>query len=203
MVGEYRTLAGPGAGQYLDRRSRFLGFAWPVASGAEVEAQLTALRGVHHAARHICYAYVLGPEGAEWRANDDGEPSGTGGRPILGVLRSRGLTEALVAVVRYFGGIKLGVPGLIAAYRGAAEVAVTAAGEQMRTVEHDYIVEFDYAVQHEVVRVVKATSGRVMDADYGVHGRVVVRWPVGEVQAAEGQLTPLVSRFEALESGAN
>lgn len=123
----FRTLATPAEAEFKDKGSRFIAFAYPVRSVAEVKPYVDALRQGHHKARHWCYAYRLGTDGNQFRANDDGEPSGSAGRPILGQIDSAELTDVLVVVVRYFGGTLLGVPGLIHAYKTAtAEVLQTA-----------------------------------------------------------------------------
>ncbi|PIE84592.1 MAG: YigZ family protein [Bacteroidia bacterium] len=173
---DYRTIAAPCEGLYKDRGSRFLAYALPAASVEVAMAEVARLRAQHHAARHCCYAYVLGAEGDDSRANDDGEPSGSAGRPILGVLLSRELRDVLVVVIRYFGGIKLGVPGLIAAYRGATEDALDQAEVVVRTVERHYALRFDYGVQHEVMEVLKRVEARVEGQDYGADCRMRVAW---------------------------
>ncbi|MDR0728797.1 MAG: YigZ family protein, partial [Prevotellaceae bacterium] len=116
----YKTIVAPATGLFKDKGSKFLAFAWPVDDEAQVKAHVQRLKKDYFDARHHCFAYRIGLNGEQWRANDDGEPSSTGGKPILGQLLSRELTHTLVVVVRYFGGVLLGVPGLINAYRSAA-----------------------------------------------------------------------------------
>lgn len=124
---EYRTISAPVEASFKERHSRFHAFAWPVGSEGEVKVHLRELRARFPDASHVCYAFRLGPRGDVWAASDNGEPSGSAGRPILGRIMSVGVSDTLVAVVRWFGGKKLGVPGLIAAYREAAAAALSEA----------------------------------------------------------------------------
>jgi putative IMPACT (imprinted ancient) family translation regulator len=125
--GEYKTITSPAEAMLKERSSRFRAFAYPVSTEAEARARLKELRGEFPDATHICYAYRLGPRGDNWAAGDNGEPPGSAGRPILGRLMAAGVSDCLIAVVRWFGGKKLGVPGLIAAYKAAAEEVLAAA----------------------------------------------------------------------------
>ncbi len=190
-VEAYYTLAARSEGLYKDRGSRFLAYAIPIRSVEAVQAEVAALRATHHAARHHCYAYILGAEGQESRANDDGEPSGSAGRPILGTLLSRELRDVLVVVVRYFGGIKLGVPGLIAAYKGASEDALAQGEVVLRTVEVRYELLFGYAVQHEIMDILKRTGGQVESEAYEVECRLRVCWSLADEAEALGRLSGL------------
>lgn len=191
-VYEYRTFAREGQGLLRDRGSRFVAYAHPIPDEQAAQTILAGVRAEHHAARHVCYAYLLGADGSVWRASDDGEPSGTGGRPILAALRSNGLTFAMIAVARYFGGVKLGVPGLIAAYRGAAEDAIAHADIVGRTLEKTVCLRFGYDVQHEVMRHVKGTGGRLLRASYDALCQIEVVWPAAQVSEALALLAPLV-----------
>ena len=139
----FKSISGPAEGLYKEKGSKFLAFAYPVVSEEEVRAALEKIRKEYYDARHHCYAYRLGLSGDVWRYNDDGEPSSTAGRPIYGQILSRELSDVLIVVVRYFGGIKLGVPGLIRAYKAAAADAL------------DYAVTFDYVAMDRVMRVLK------------------------------------------------
>ena len=123
----YKTISARAEGLYTEKRSKFIAIALPVRTVEEVKARLEELQKQYYDARHVCYAYMLGPGRKDFRANDNGEPSGTAGKPILGQINSNGLTDVLVVVVRYFGGIKLGTSGLIVAYRTAAAEALAAA----------------------------------------------------------------------------
>lgn len=199
MIHEYRTLAGECQGLLKEKGSRFIAYAIPVRNEQEVHERLTLIRAEHHSARHVCYAYMLEPDASVWRANDDGEPSGTGGRPILAALRSNELTHVLIAVVRYFGGIKLGVPGLIAAYRGAAEDAIAQGRIVVRTVEQIFSLRFDYAVQHEVAAHVKSTEGQLLRESYEAFCEITVAWPAARVEEASRLLESVVLSMSEVE----
>ena len=151
----YRTLAAPAEGLYKEKGSKFLAFAYPVRTVDEVKAHLDTLRKQYFDARHHCYAYILGPNKDAWRANDDGEPSGTGGRPIHGQLLSADLTDTLIVVVRYFGGILLGASGLANAYKTAARDAIDHATIVERTIDVRYRLHFEYALMNDVMRIIK------------------------------------------------
>ena len=155
MEDSYFTIAKPGEGYINEKMSKFLSFACPVKSAAEAREIVKRYSNDYHDARHVCWAWMLGPERTDWMLNDNGEPSGTAGKPILGQINSRNLTDVLVVVVRYFGGIKLGTPGLIAAYRAAAAEALDAAGtlEQFRT--RKLRVTFPYQSADGVMKIVK------------------------------------------------
>lgn len=124
----YYTIKETGESKYVEKMSRFLSFAIPVQSAEEAKVEVKRFQNKYHDARHVCWAYMIGRDRDEWQLNDNGEPSGTAGKPILGQINSKGVTNVLVVVVRYFGGIKLGTPGLIAAYREAARLALEEAG---------------------------------------------------------------------------
>ena len=148
----YYTIAAPAEAIYKDKGSKFLAYAWPVTDERQIRDALDGLRKRYYDATHHCYAWRLGPEGENVRMNDDGEPSSTAGRPILGQLLSRQVTDALVVVVRYFGGTKLGVPGLIAAYKESAAAVLDAAEVVQRTVNTVLRIEFGYlAMKPEVL----------------------------------------------------
>lgn len=151
----YRTLAAPAEGIYKEKGSKFLAFTYPVRTVDEVKAHLDALRKQYFDARHHCYAYILGPGKDAWRANDDGEPSGTGGRPIHGQLLSADLTDTLIVVVRYFGGILLGASGLANAYKTAARDAIDHATIVERTIDVHYRLRFEYVLMNDVMRIIK------------------------------------------------
>ena len=151
----YRSIAARSEGLYKDNGSRFLAFACPVETEEEVKEIVDALRKEYHDARHHCFAYRLGLDGARWRANDDGEPSGSAGRPILGQIDSAGLSDVLVVVVRYFGGVKLGIPGLIRAYKTATQEALAAAQAVEKTAARRFRITFGYLSMNAVMRVLK------------------------------------------------
>lgn len=166
MDDRYRTIGSEGEGYYTEKRSRFLAFAHHVESAEEVKALVDGYRKQYYDARHVCYAYVLGPEGDMFRANDDGEPSSTAGKPILGQLRSHELTNALVVVVRYYGGVNLGTGGLIVAYREAAVDALAHAVIEERVVEEMVEWTFPYEQMNGVMKIVKDMQPRVVEQQF-------------------------------------
>lgn len=149
----YKTIAGTAEGLYKEKGSRFIALAYPVRTEEEVKEIVADLKSRYYDARHHCYAYRLGADLKKFRANDDGEPSSTAGKPILGQIVSAGLTDILIVVVRYFGGIKLGVSGLINAYRAAAADALAQAVVVEKTVDEVFRISFSYAALNEVMRV--------------------------------------------------
>lgn len=162
LVEHYITLKRVGEGLYREKGSKFIALALPVGSVEDVRDQLTMLRKKYYDARHVCYAYMLGPERQEFRANDDGEPSGTAGRPILGQINSRMLTDVLVVVIRYFGGVLLGTGGLIVAYKEAAATALDAAGQVEMKVEVPLTIYFEYPMMNEVLRRIREQQARIV-----------------------------------------
>lgn len=157
----YLTVAREAEAASRERSSKFIAYIYPVKSEEEIRERLDALRKRYYDATHHCYAWRLGPRGEQFRSNDDGEPSGTAGKPILGQLLSASLTDSLVVVVRYFGGTKLGVPGLIAAYREATAEAIAAAEVVERTVDRTLKVEFPYMAMNDIMRAVKEMQPRI------------------------------------------
>ena len=151
----FKSLKAPSEGLYKEKGSKFLAFAYPVVSEDEVKAYLEQIRKKYYDARHHCYAYRLGLNGDVWRYTDDGEPSSTAGRPIYGQILSRELSDVLIVVVRYFGGIKLGVPGLIRAYKSAAADALDHAETVEKVASELFSVTFDYTAMDRVMRVLK------------------------------------------------
>ncbi|HEY4323322.1 MAG TPA: YigZ family protein [Mucilaginibacter sp.] len=151
----YHTIEKPSEGLFRDRGSKFLAFAFPVNSESELKSNLTQLKSIHPKANHHCWAVRLSIDRSVFRLNDDGEPSGTAGRPILNTLLSHDLTNLAVIVVRYFGGTLLGVPGLINAYRSATEDALKQAVIIEKTANDIYTIEFDYLLMNDVMRIIK------------------------------------------------
>lgn len=162
----YRTIKGKAEGTYSELRSKFLAFALPVRTAEEALELVAQYQKEYFDARHVCWAYRLGAEGEDWRANDNGEPSGTAGKPILGQIVSADLSDVLVIVVRYFGGVKLGTSGLIVAYRTAAAEALAAAEVTERTVDETVVMRFSYEQMNLVMRVVKDFSPAILSQDY-------------------------------------
>lgn len=151
----YVSIAAPSRGLYKSLGSRFIAFAVPVETEERIRQEVQALRREYHDARHVCVAWRLGHDGARWRASDDGEPSGTAGRQILGRIDAEGLSDVMVAVVRYFGGVKLGVPGLIEAYRSATADALAAAEKCEKIACIPYRLSFGYAAMPAVMKLLK------------------------------------------------
>lgn len=162
----YLTVNGTAQGEYSEKRSKFYAFSFHVENVEQIKSIVADVQKKYYDARHVCYAYMLGPERLEWRVNDNGEPSGTAGKPILGQINSRGLTDVLVAVVRYFGGVKLGTSGLIEAYRQATIQVLDKAEIVTRYVEKDITIIFDYPVMNEVMKLVKEFSPTVVSQEY-------------------------------------
>lgn len=166
MSDTYLTIQDKSEGIYTEKRSKFLAFAHPVETIDEIKDLLTDYKKKYYDARHVCYAYMLGPERTDFRANDDGEPSSTAGKPILGQINSRELTNILVVVIRYFGGVKLGTSGLIVAYREAAAEALSAATVIEKTIEEIVTFTFPYMMMNSVMRVVKELNPRIVEQKY-------------------------------------
>lgn len=162
----YKTINGPSSGLYKEKGSKFIALARPVDSEAAVKTEIESIRKEFYDARHHCYAYVLGADKAAWRVNDDGEPSGTAGRPIHGQIQSFDLTNILVVVVRYFGGTKLGVSGLINAYKSATHDALNQARIVEKTVNEIYRLKFNYANLNDVMRIVKEENIHIIDNQF-------------------------------------
>lgn len=165
-MAEYLTIAAPAEAQYTDKRSRFLAFALPVRDAAEARAAVADLQRRYHDARHVCWAYMLGSARTNFLSNDNGEPSGTAGKPILGQINSLGLTDVLVAVVRYFGGIKLGTSGLIVAYRTAARMALEAAPAVVRHDMARITFHFPYAAMNDAMKLTRDFDVTVVDRQF-------------------------------------
>ena len=184
----YKTIKGPGESKLTVKMSRFLSFAFPVSSADEARAIVKDYQNKFHDARHVCWAYMIGPDRKEWQLNDNGEPSGTAGKPILGKINSRELTNVLTLVVRYFGGIKLGTPGLIAAYREAAALALDEAGvkecHQMKRVR----VEFTYETADPVMRVVKGNEIEVIEKQFDCTCHAVLEYRLDHADRIESLL---------------
>ena len=159
----YKTIAKPAEGSYSEKRSKFLAYAFPVQNEQEVKQRLAEIQKKHWDARHHCYAYILGPHKDAYRLNDNGEPSGTAGRPIYGQLLSKDVTNTLVIVVRYFGGIKLGVSGLQNAYKVAAREALDAAVIEERTIQEIYRVTFEYTKMNDIMQILKNPEIQILD----------------------------------------
>lgn len=170
----FLTIASVAEGLYKEKGSKFIAFAYPVNNEEEVKKLVQHLKKEHHSARHHCYAYRLGNEGEHYRANDDGEPSGTAGKPILGQLISHNLTNILVVVVRYFGGTLLGVSGLINAYKNSAIEAINQAEIIEKIIENFYQLEFGYPLQNSVMKVIKDHNLEIIKTAYDMNCKIEI-----------------------------
>ena len=166
-IDTYLTIKGSAQSQFVEQRSRFISFIWHVTTADEVKERIIALQKEYYDARHVCYAYMLGAERADWRANDNGEPSGTAGKPILGQINSAGLSDVLIAVVRYFGGVKLGTSGLTEAYRLGAQQVIEKADIITAYVERDVTVLFTYNMMNVVMKAAKDLDVQMGTQDWG------------------------------------
>lgn len=162
----YKTITALSEGVYTEKRSKFIAIAIPVHTLDEVKLHLETYQKKYYDARHVCYAYMLGYERLNFRANDNGEPSGTAGKPILGQINSNELTDILIIVVRYFGGIKLGTSGLIVAYKAAAAEAIANATIVEKTVDDDVSVAFEYPFMNDIMRIVKEEEPEILEQSY-------------------------------------
>ena len=193
MIDSFKTITETAEGTYSEKRSKFLAFAIPVESVEEVKEAVAEYQKKFYDARHACYAYMLGPERTEFRANDNGEPSGTAGKPILGQINSYGLTNILIVVVRYFGGIKLGTSGLIVAYRQAAIEALQNATIIEKTVDVDLSFRFEFPFMNGVMKVVKDMDVKIVDQGYNSDCTMTLR-------IRKGLLQQLRDRLEKVET---
>ncbi len=167
MTDTYKTITDKtGEGYYTEKRSKFLAFCHHVTSLEEIKSLLTMYLKKYYDARHVCYAYMLGAERNDYRANDDGEPSSTAGKPILGQINSSELTDILVVVVRYYGGVNLGTSGLIVAYRAAAADAISNSEVEIRLVEEEVTYNFPYVMMNDVMKIIKDMSPRIVAQTY-------------------------------------
>lgn len=191
----YKTISSPSEGLFKEKGSRFIAFAYPVSDQEEIKPIIDTLRKEHHEARHHCFAYMLGQERVNWRANDDGEPSGTAGRPIMGQINSYGLTNILIVVTRYFGGTLLGVSGLINAYKSAAESAIQNAEIIDCTLQEFYEITYPYISMNDVMKILKEETIGQTDQSFNLECRIRVNF---RVSSREKILTRL-SRITGLE----
>lgn len=178
---------------YTEKRSKFIAIALPVRTLTDVKNYLEEYQKKYYDARHVCYAYMLGLARKDFRANDNGEPSGTAGKPILGQINSNELTDILVIVVRYFGGIKLGTSGLIVAYRTAAAQALAKARVIEKTVDEQVTVAFEYPFMNDVMRIVKEESPEIVEQSYDMDCLMTLR-------IRKSQMDKLRSRLEKVET---
>ena len=191
MTDEFRTISGTSEGYYTEKRSKFLAFAHHVDDVTEVKDIVAGYRKKYYDARHVCYAYMLGAERLEFRANDDGEPSSTAGKPILGQINSNELTNILIVVVRYYGGVNLGTSGLIVAYREAASDAIAHATIETRQVEEIVRYSFAYPQMNDVMRIVKDMNPRIVSQTYDNTCEIVLSIRKSEAEQLKAKLSKL------------
>ena len=191
MTDEYKTISCTSEGYYTEKRSKFLAFAHHVEDVTEVKDIVAGYRKKYYDARHVCYAYMLGAERLEFRANDDGEPSSTAGKPILGQINSNELTNILIVVVRYYGGVNLGTSGLIVAYREAAADALAHAAIETRQVEEIVKYSFAYPQMNDVMRIVKDMNPRIVSQTYDNTCEIVLSIRKSEAEQLKSKLAKL------------
>ena len=191
----YKTITGVVDSCYTEKRSRFIAYAVPVRTVEEVKEQVDKFRKQYYDARHVCWAYMLGPDRSNFRANDDGEPSGTAGKPILGQINSLELTDILVVVIRYFGGIKLGTGGLIVAYRAAAAEALSLAEIEERTVDEEITVQFEYPFMNGIMRIIKEDNPEVLSQSFDMNCEMTLRIRKSEADKLRNRLLKVETAY--------
>ncbi|MDA3952703.1 MAG: YigZ family protein [Bacteroidales bacterium] len=192
FIDEYLTISKPSEGLFKDRGSKFLAFAYPVSSEKEIKEIQEKLRNDYHDARHHCFAYMLGLEKEIYRANDDGEPSSTAGKPILGQIRSFDLTNILIVVIRYFGGTKLGVRGLINAYKTASEEALKNAKIIKKTLHDIYELKFEYPVINDIMRILKEEKIEHIDQKFELSCSI-------SLSLRKAEIDKVLSKFDRID----
>ena len=178
----YHTIEKPSVAEFKDRGSKFIAYAFPIADTGQFKENLAAIKKEHPKATHHCFAYRLGLDGNSFRVSDDGEPSGSAGRPILGQIDSKQVTNVLIIVVRYFGGTLLGVPGLITAYRTAAALALQVTAILQKPVELNYSLQFDYTIMNDVMTIVKQYNCTVLSQEMQLFCRMEIGIPKNRLE---------------------
>lgn len=190
-IDEFKTITNVGEGTYSEKRSKFLAFSHHVESEDDIRELLAFYRKKYFDARHVCYAYMLGAERKVFRANDDGEPSSTAGKPILGQINSSGLTDILIVVVRYYGGVNLGTGGLIVAYKTAAAAAIENSVVETRQVAEIITYNFPYVMMNNVMRVVKDMKPRILSQTYDTTCEIKLSIRLSEAEILKARLAKL------------
>ncbi len=193
MEDTYRTITSQSEGLYKEKGSKFIAFAFPVQTEEQIKDYITLLKDEYFDARHHCYAYILGAQKDKFRMNDDGEPSSTAGKPIYGQILSNDLTDILIVVIRYFGGTKLGVPGLINAYKTAAADAIANAEIVERTVNRIFTIQYDYIEMNSVMKVIKECNPDVLERRFENLCTMVL-------SIRESEADALLARLEKVET---
>ena len=170
---KYKEIKSATTGVYKEKGSKFIAYSFPIHSEENVKEKLEEVKKLEHSARHHCYAYILNPDKSAQRANDDGEPSSTAGKPILGQILSNDLTNILIVVVRYFGGVKLGVPGLIRSYKTAALDAISNSEIITKIIKEQFAVSFKYPQMNDVMRLVKEYNLEVVNTDFQIECNLI------------------------------
>jgi len=189
----YKTIETTSEGIYKEKGSKFIAYAFPVTCEEDIKDEISRLKKEYYDARHHCYAYMLGADKKDFRANDDGEPSSTAGKPILGQILSSDLTNILIVVIRYFGGTKLGVSGLIHAYKTAAQDAIANAQIIEKTVNDIYDIHFDYLVMNDVMRIIKEEQPLQIDQDFNLTCRITL-------SIRQSEVDKIIERFNKIDS---
>lgn len=189
----YKTIATVSKGYITEQRSKFISFAVPLQTPAQVKEIVANYRKQYYDARHVCWAYMLGADRCQFRVNDDGEPSSTAGKPILGVINSNELTDVLIVVIRYFGGVKLGTSGLIAAYRAAAQDAVSNAQIIEKTVNEDIFITFKYPFLNNVMKIIKEEQAQILFRQFEIDCEMTLRICRSEAEKLKNKLRKIES----------
>lgn len=188
MDDTYKTITQQSEGYFTEKRSKFISYAFPVRTVEETKEIIDEYRKKYYDARHVCWAYMLGADRMSFRANDDGEPSSTAGKPILGQINSNELTDILIIVIRYFGGIELGTGGLIVAYRTAAAEAIAAATIIEKTVDEEITIRFEYPSLNSVMRIVKEDNPEVLSQEFEMTCEMTLRIRKSEMERLRSRL---------------
>jgi len=189
----YKTINPASEGLYKEKGSKFIAYAYPVTNEEEIKEYIAHLKKEYYDARHHCYAYMLGADKSEYRANDDGEPSSTAGKPILGQILSNDITNILIVVIRYFGGTKLGVSGLIHAYKTAAADAIANTEIIEKTVNDIYNVNFDYLVMNDVMKIIKDDQPEQLGQDFNLTCRITL-------SIRQSEVDKIIEKFSKIDS---
>ena len=195
MIDEFKTIKDKSEGTYSELRSKFLAFAHHVTTVDEAMALVEQYQKKYYDARHVCWAYMIGPERETFRSNDNGEPSGTAGKPILGQINSNELTDIIILVVRYFGGVKLGTSGLIVAYRTAAAEAIANAVIETRTVDEEYTFSFEYPLMNSIMKVARDMDARIISQSYDMDCQMTLSIRRGKMQELQEKIKKALSPF--------
>ena len=195
MIDEFKTIKDKSEGTYSELRSKFLAFAHHVTTVEEAMALVEQYQKKYYDARHVCWAYMLGAERETFRSNDNGEPSGTAGKPILGQINSNELTDIIILVVRYFGGVKLGTSGLIVAYKTAAAEAIANAEIETRTVDEEYTFSFEYPLMNSIMKVARDMDARIVSQSYDMDCQMTLSIRRGKMQELQEKIKKALSPF--------